>query len=49
MFWKNARANVHINVSLLAQGHVYHTAGLGQLINLIINFYKLTIKLINLT
>ena len=26
-----------------------HTSGLGQLINLIVNFYKLTIKLINLT
>ena len=25
------------------------TAGLGQLINLSVNFYKLTLKLINLT
>ena len=26
-----------------------YKAGLGQLINLIVNFYKLTVKLINLT
>ena len=26
-----------------------HIPGLGQLINLIVNFYKLTVKLINLT
>ena len=38
-------SNSHIRFAFL----VLRASGLGQLINLIINFYKLTVKLINLT
>ena len=34
---------------MLARLQLSASLGLGQLINLIVNFYKLTLKLINLT